>query len=100
MASSPICLTPSGQITAIDRADGNDLTAVFSMRYRLASDPDVDASYSPVTTTKDFFGITYPYFDITNMPPDTYVVHTYQTTSGPATGTKVTITVSCGDDET
>lgn len=98
MASSqPICTNQSGQITAIDRMDTNDLTAKFSMRYRKAGDPDVDASYQPVVTTKTTMGITYPFFDIANMPPDTYVVHTYAISSGTATGTKVTIEVICDD---
>ena len=95
MAST--CTTPSGIITAIDRLDTNDLTTIFTMRYRLASDPDVDGSYTPVTTTKIILGITYPFFDITAVDPATYVVHTYQTSSGTGTGTKVTIEVDCGD---
>jgi hypothetical protein len=91
------CDTPSGLITAITRADGNDLTTSFTMRYRLASDPDVDASYTAVTTTKDMLGVTMPYFDISGVDPGTYVVHTYLTSSGSSTGTKVTIVVECGD---
>jgi len=99
MASSQPC-TPSGNVAIIDRADGNDLTTTFSMRYRLASDPDVDASYTSVITTKTLLGITYPYFDIASVEPGTYVVHTYATKSGTATGTRVTIEVTCNDDLT
>ena len=95
---SLICTTPGGVITAIDRADGNDLTATFTMRYRLASDPDVDGSYTAVTTTKNVLGITMPFFDISSVDPGTYVVHTYFTSDGTSTGTKVTIEVTCGDE--
>jgi hypothetical protein len=90
------CTTPSAQIISIDRAEGNDLTSQFSMRYKLASEPD--SSYAPVTTTKAIIGITMPYFDIASVAPGTYVVHTYFTTDGPSTGTKVTIKVECDDD--
>lgn len=88
-----LCTTPTGQISAIDRADGNDLTAQFTMRYKPASDPD--SSYQPVTTTKVILGITMPFFDITAVDPGTYVVHTYATASGASTGTKVTVVVAC-----
>jgi hypothetical protein len=91
------CLTPTLQISNIDRADGNDLTAQFTMRYRLASDPDTDPSYAAVTTTKTLLGVTFPYFDFTTVDAGTYVVHTYQTTSGSTTGTKVTVVVGCDD---
>jgi len=90
-----ICTTPTAQITAIDRAGGNDLTTQFTMRYKLASDPDT--SYQPVTTTKVVVGITMPYFDIASVDPGTYIVHTYFTTDGDTTGTKVTVVVECGD---
>ena len=80
-------------ITNIDRADGNDLTAQFTMRYRLESDPDVDASYTAVATTQTYLGITYPYFDATAMAPGVYVIHTYYTTEGPTTGTKITVNI-------
>jgi hypothetical protein len=99
------CTTPGADMTDISRADGNDLSAMFTMRYRKASDPDVDASYLPVTTTKTLFGmfhtmsgITFPFFDITTVAPDTYVVHTYQTSSGSGTGTKITVEVTCDDE--
>lgn len=91
------CTTPTAEISAIDRMSGNDLSASFTMRYRKASDPDVDASYIAVTTTKVLVGITYPWLDITTLDPDTYVIHTYATSSGSTTGTKVTIVVDCED---
>lgn len=89
------CTTPAAQITAIDRAGGNDLTAQFTMRYKLTSDPNT--SYTPVTTTKIIMGITMPYFDIASVDPGTYIVHTYFTTDGDTTGTKITVVVACGD---
>ena len=95
--SPTLCTTPSGQMLNIDRLSGNDLTADFAMRYRLASDPDVDGSYTPVTTTKNFLGLTIPYFDIYNMSNGLYVVHTYDIVSGKTTGTKITLNVACTD---
>jgi hypothetical protein len=91
------CTSPGANLTNVSRADGNDMTATFSMRYRKASDPDVDASYTAVTTTKNIIGIVFPWFDISSVAPDTYVVHTFQTSSGPGTGTKITIEVTCDD---
>lgn len=91
-----ICETPSAKITAINRLSGNDLTAQFTMRYKLASDPD--SSYQPVTTTKDVMGITMPYFDIASVETGIYVVHTYFTSDGATTGTKVTVEVVCEDE--
>ena len=96
MASTQ-CTTPGANLTAVSRSDGNDMTATFSMRYRKASDPDVDASYTAVATTKNIIGMVLPWFDISNVAPDTYVVHTYQTSSGTGTGTKITVVVTCDD---
>lgn len=79
------------QITNINRAGGNDLTTLFTMRYRLASNPDVDGSYTAVTTTQELVGVTYPFLDVTELPAGEYVVHTYFTAEGSATGTKVTV---------
>lgn len=93
-----LCTTPSGQINAIERLGGNDLTAQFTMRYKLQSEPD--SSYQPVITTKNIMGVTMPYFDIGTVAPGTYVVHTYFTTDGPTTGTKVTVEVECNDELT
>lgn len=81
-------------ITQIDRLSGNDLTAEFAMRYRLQSDPDVDGSYTAVATTKDFLGLTIPYFDPSVLPNGIYVLHTYYISTGTSTGTKVTIEVN------
>ena len=72
------------------------MTAQFTMRYKLASDPD--SAYVAVTTTKDVMGITMPYFDIASVDPGTYIVHTYFTSDGDTTGTKVTVVVECGDE--
>lgn len=91
------CVNPTLDITAINRADTNDLTTLFTMRYRLESDPDVDGSYTAVATTKTVLGVTMPYFDITLVDAGTYVVHTYMTSSGSTTGTKVTVVVECDD---
>lgn len=91
------CLSPTLDITNISRSDTNDLTTLFTMRYRLASDPDVDGSYTAVITTQIFLGVTMPFFDIATIAPDTYVVHTYLTSDGTTTGTKVTIVVGCDD---
>jgi choline-glycine betaine transporter len=66
------------------------------MRYRLESDPDIDASYTAVTT-RTMLGITMPFFDITTVDPGTYVLHTYLTSDGTGTGNKVTIVVQCDD---
>lgn len=82
------------QITNINRIAGNDLTAGFTMRYRLSSDPDVDGSYTTVTDTLSYLGITYPYFPAESLPPGEYVVHTYLTASGSATGTKMTVNIN------
>lgn len=82
------------QITNIDRLSGNDLTSEFTMKYRLESDPDIPASYTTVTTTKTICGITFPYFDTSAMPTGIYVVHTYFTSSGDTTGTKITIEIT------
>lgn len=91
------CLTPTSDITNINRADTNDLTTLFTMRYRLASDADVDGSYTANTDSKIVLGVTVPYFDITTKDPETYVVHTYMTSSGSTSGTKVTVVVGCED---
>jgi hypothetical protein len=91
------CLSPTLDITNVNRADTNDLTTQFTMRYRLATDPDTDPSYTAVTTTKDILGVTIPYIDIATMTPGTYVVHTYLTADGTGTGTKVTIVIGCDD---
>lgn len=96
MALPITCEDQSGLITEITRESGNDLRDDFTMRYRLASDPDVDGSYSPVTTVKNFLGLLIPYFDVLQMPAGTYVVHNYATASGSTTGTKVRIDVECG----
>lgn len=82
------------QITNIDRLSGNDLGAQFTMRYRLESDPDVDASYTPVTDTRTTLGVTYPYFDVAVMPDGIYIVHTYLTADGTATGTKLRVEIT------
>lgn len=79
------------QITNIDRIGNNDLTIDFTMRWRLLSDPDVDASYTTVTTTKTIGMVVFPFFDISSMPDGVYVVHTYYNSSGPTTGTKLTV---------
>lgn len=91
------CLNPSLEITNIDRADGNDITAQFTMRYRLESDPDIDASYTLVTTTNISMGITYYYFDISTVDPGTYVIHSYLTSAGSSSGVKGTVIVACND---
>lgn len=93
-----ICNTPSAQITGIDRMSGNDLTVLFTMQYKLQSEPDT--SYLPVTTTKDIMGVTMPWFDIGSVNPGIYIVHTYFTSDGPATGTKVAVEVTCNDELT
>ncbi len=92
------CVNKSAIVTGVSLATGNDLTAQYTMRYRLASDPDVDASYTYVTTNKTVMGITYPYFDVGSVDTGTYVVHTYFTSSGSGTGTKITVEINCEDD--
>jgi hypothetical protein len=82
------------QITNIDRETGDDITAEFTMRYRLASDPDVSGSYTVVTTTQTKMGVTYPFFDAAAMPDGIYVLHTYLTADGNTTGSKITINIS------
>lgn len=91
------CTLPTLDITNINRLDTNDLTTLFTMRYRLASDPDADGSYTAVSGTKTIIGVTVPYFDFTSVDPGTYVLHTYQTSSGNTTGTKITLVVGCDD---
>lgn len=91
-----LCDNPTAEMTAIDRADTNDLTVMFAMRYKLASDPD--SAYLPVTTTKIIMGVTYPFFDVKSVEPGIYVVHTYARTDGTSTGTKVTVEVVCDDE--
>jgi len=81
-------------VNNIDKSTGDDLSAQFTMRMRLASDPDVDASYTAVTTTKTVAGITIPFFDPSLMDTGDYVVHTYLTSDGPTTGTKITFSVN------
>lgn len=80
-------------LTEIDNLAGNDLTTTVSMRYRLESDPDIDASYTPVTTTQTVLGVTYPYLELSLLPTGDYVLHTYLTADGTSTGTKVTVSV-------
>lgn len=89
------CTLKSGEIVSISRADTNDLTTLFTMRYKLSTDPD--SSYAPVTTTKVIAGITMPYFDYNTLVEATYTVHTYFTADGDTTGTKVDIKVNCED---
>lgn len=71
----------------------SDLTAFISMRYRLETAPDIDASYTPVTDTQDILGVITPYLDVAALPSGVYVIHTYVTTEGTASGTKVTVNV-------
>lgn len=80
--------------TDISKPEGNDFSAAFVMRFRLASDPDVDASYTTVTTTRTTGSITYPYFDFTSLAAGVYVIHTYYATDGPGSGTKIQIEVT------
>lgn len=74
-----------------NHSTGNDMTDRLTMRYRLEADPDVDSSYTPVTTTRTKFGITYPYFEVESMPAGFYVVHTYFNADGPTTGFKMAV---------
>lgn len=80
-------------VSNINRLDTNDLGTLFTMRYRLASDPDVDGSYTTVATTQTYLGVTYPFFDASAVATGVYVVHTYFTADGNTTGTKVTVNV-------
>lgn len=91
------CINTNAIITDVSRADYNDITSVFALRYRLASDPDVTGSYTVVTTTKTFLGITYWDLDITTLDPGDYVAHGYEIAAGTGTGSKVAFTVACDD---
>jgi len=81
-------------LSNINNASGNNLAAVFTVRYRLASDPDITGSYTTVTATETKLGITYPFFDNSTLADGVYVLHTYITADGDTTGTKITIEVS------
>lgn len=81
-------------VNNITRADVNDFTTILTMRYRLESDPDVDASYTTVTDTQTLLGITYPVFDPASLPDGVYILHSYQTSDGTGTGTKVRFVVA------
>lgn len=85
------------ELTNLSRSDANDLTTQFTMRYRLASDPDVDSSYTVVTTTRTNGGVIYYYFDTNSIDEGIYVIHTYANSLGSTTGEKMTVTVSCID---
>ena len=77
----------------IERLPTNDLAASFVMRYRLESDPDEEASYTTVATTKTFGSVILPHLDISTLPDGIYVLHTYYSFSGIASGTIVTFQV-------
>jgi hypothetical protein len=81
-------------ITNISRATGNNLASQFTMRWRLAADPDVAGSYTAVTTTQTKMGLTYPFFDVNAFAAGVYVVHTYVTADGDTTGTKITVEIT------
>lgn len=82
------------KLTDIEETGLPDLNRIVSMRYRLATDPDIDANYTAVTDTETKYGITYPFFDIAALDTGTYVLHVYETAAGTATGTKQTIEVT------
>jgi hypothetical protein len=83
----------STQITNIELLVGNDLTQLYTMRYRLLSANEEDASYTTVKETLNLLSVIMPFFDTTTKQNNDYVVHTYLTAEGTGSGTKITITV-------
>lgn len=83
----------STQILNITLATGNDLTLVYTQRYRLKADADVDANYTTVTNTINIASVIMPNFDSTSVPNETYIVHTYVTAEGTSSGSKMEIFV-------
>lgn len=71
---------------------GDDLSAVFTVRWKAAGDPD--SAYVVSTATETTMGITFPVFDENDVPASgDYIVHSYDNAGGPTTGTKITVTV-------
>ena len=96
MATINDCVKDIGLLN-IERASGNDLTTLFTARYRLLSDPDVDASYTLITEKRNMFGVEIPDFNPNTKPAGIYVLHIYQTSKGSDTGTKITMNLTCNN---